>query len=77
MADAERPGLAAHADGTGDVAHAAPDDLSRGRSSPAQAPDAAGGDASMLAAGALYTHTQARLCACVCERMFVCVCVRV
>ena len=69
MADAERPGLAAHADGTGDVAHAAPGDLSRGRPSPAQtrAPDAAGGVASTLVAGAsyIYTHTCAFVSACI------------
>ena len=68
MADAERPGLAAHKDGTGDVAHAAPGDLSRGRPSPAQAraPDAAGGVASTLVAGAsyIYTHTCAFVCVC-------------
>ncbi len=56
MADADRPGVAAHADGSGDVEQVAPGDLSRGRPSPAQAraSDAAGRDASMLAAGALY-----------------------
>jgi hypothetical protein len=60
--------VAAHEEGTGDVAQAAPGDLSRGRPSPAQAraSDAARGDASMLAAGALYVYTHVRLCACLC-----------
>ena len=54
----------ADADSTGD---------SRGRLSPALAHDAAGGDASMLAVGALYTHTHT--CAFVCVRLRTCVCV--
>jgi hypothetical protein len=46
---------------------------SRGRLSPAHAHDAAGGDESMLAVGALYIciHTCAFVCVCTC----VCVCV--
>jgi len=46
---------------------------SRGRLSPARAHDAAGGDESMLAVGALYIciHTCAFVCVCTC----VCVCV--
>ena len=75
MADVDGP-VAAHADGTGYVAQAAPGDLSRGRRSPAdaRAPDAAGGDTSMLAAGALHVQTDTCAFACVCLCACVCVC---
>ena len=69
MADAHRPAIA---DGTEDVGQAAPGDRSRGRPSTAEAraPDAAGGHASMLAAGALMY-----ICTHVCMFVFVCLCV--